>query len=60
MKHGFALQLGAAAAPKHMEGSSLLSTSVWAYRELPFPCQGEVGFPSAGSGWLKPTSLSHS
>lgn len=60
MKHGLALQLRAAAAPKRSEGSSLLSTSVWVYRELPFPCQGEVGFPSQGTGWLKPRSLSHS
>lgn len=60
MKPGFALQLRAAAAPKHPEGSNLLSASVWVYRELPFPCQGEVGFPSQGSGWLKPRSHSDS
>ena len=54
MKHGFALHCVAAAAPKCMEGSSLLSPPLWrVYRELPFPHQGEAGFASQGDSMDK-------
>lgn len=49
MKRGFAFQFGTAAAPQCPEGSSLLPPTLWrAYRELPFPHQGEAGFASQG------------